>query len=729
MQTGCRPILLLLLVLPLTHSGAGDFLETGEMSSGALDMRVSETVEAGWRHSEVHTTFEFYLPYFVPGEDAELMHTAASDDEGSIMIFIGSWGMEDPYPEGFMEDLAVTVNGIAVPGRDRARGWMRYQYADGTENLVIIRGREDFNIGGWNTVGIEYTPETEKPGGKYYEGLYFDVGRFYSPINVSAEVGPGSGGGFNITFTVRNTGEATKLGPLKLYAFFNGSVVAPTQVGYGTWSEFDSGAERAGDFFSAPALVAEAGLNFSGGNEKNITLRVEEELGMGTYQVVPAYSYCSREDRVVFLEEAEVAKRGKIIIVGSSENTCRLNGQEGGCGFAESLEELGDAFARDGYDAVILDINDYDSSGWKVVGDISDSSAAVRGGIWREVTEQDEKDGAYVLVVGDFKIVPPCLFEDGIEGGHIYSDACYGIRPGQDYPTLAVSRIPYRTFGGNGSAGGELGAYMESMKRFHAEGRAEDESPDGVPCFSAVRIQEMPGENTIPPAFGGEEYVPPDGMDGSGIVLANPGMESPGLVEEILGGIFGWGPKDRSEISLNRHPIQFYFMHSWIENVHWLDSGKEILVSENTWPEKRFIVFSSACYGARYGNAESVPRRWMEFADAGIPNVFIGSTSVSHYGAKPGIPVGSDIISGTFYGHLQSGEESGRALLKAKQAAYDYDYEGLPAWQDLMVSLNSAFIDPKLSEMNRRAVLVYDMYGDPTIRAEDICGDYDEGET
>jgi hypothetical protein len=114
MQTGCRPILLLLLVLPLTHSGAGDFLETGEMSSGALDMRVSETVEAGWRHSKVHTTFEFYLPYFVPGEDAELMHTAASDDEGSIMIFIGSWGMEDPYPEGFMEDLAVTVNSAFI---------------------------------------------------------------------------------------------------------------------------------------------------------------------------------------------------------------------------------------------------------------------------------------------------------------------------------------------------------------------------------------------------------------------------------------------------------------------------------------------------------------------------------------------------------------------------------------------------------------------------------------
>lgn len=710
-----------LLVLPALVFAADydNLMETSLVNSDRLGLEVDERVYEIGSGTYVTDKFTFYLPYFESGEDAEITKNYAIatlengqlkaypvEGEDFLFLYLGSYGLEKQCKEGFMENLMILFNGKGVRERGQLmKGWRRMAYADGSENILIYLQKDCFNFGGENTLEVYYNPKSLKAGaGNYYECLGLDIGRFYSVINVSAEVNPLVGGNYSVTFRIRNSGKAKEAGELQLDVFMNSFKTRNAAI-------YDSGASGEGfDYTLESCKGEEIGydcvgsikikkLNFSDSDEKNITLHIEAHgLEPGEYAVFPAYSYMGREAQ--FLEEGKIVKRENVLIVGSGNNTCRYSGSVEDCGFREGVESLAKAFAYDSFTVEVLEISncEYDAV-WEDWEKITNCTERVRSEIWGHLTKKEIDEGVYVILLGNFEVIPPCVYEDELAGGFIYSDHCYSIREDGSYPEIPVSRIPYSYIRKeNGTLRGNLGNYLEGMAEYHLS-HPHMEKKNSSHCFSAIKMKETQKENLF---------------DGEGVDW---------YPAPLVSGTEHLAITDSGEVLVNSYPAQFYFLHSGFANVWWEDSDKEIVVSETSWPNGRFILFSAACHGANPEYVKSVLYRWMLSDKTSIPNAYIGATRESYFGAYPGFPVGSDLLASYFYDGLLEGDSAGAAFLSAKRRMQFYDYREASAWNEILGIVDATFKDNKIDKMNNKVLIEFGLYGDPTIGISDLCGE------
>lgn len=717
-----------ILLFALAHGASQDSYPKGTLMEGEiLDLTVDEII-SGPPYLIVDT-YSFYVPDVELGKDAWVMKEFSYiESEGGqavthkvygedfVILYLGSSGMPSPYPEGFLGNLDIVFNGKALKEKFEVdRGWKRMPYQDGSENINVYVQYADLNPGGENKLIIFYEPQYSVQYEQgYYENMDLALGRFYSVINATYDSTPLRNNTFDVTFHIKNVGEAEYAGSINLY-IYSGSLAASspriTDVFFEEGKRPDFKTIEPENWMDAEpdhVGISLKGLDFSEQNQTDITLRVQvgELSQYMNYDFNPAYSYI--DDKVVYLGPRSLAKGKKLILLTDSERICRKNRETGDCGIKGELDSLASSFYGEGYDVEIVDI---DSNGRVWTSTLSNSASRyVHGELWKRIGEDDISVGReqYVIIVGDFTIIPLCAYEDDLENEAFVSDHCYSARDwdangGPVMPQIAVSRIPYKEFRiEGGKATGKLGDYLETMEEFHSKKTNHGNMPD---CLSMVKMGEVYQRNVFAD-FAGKEYYPPSNwgiQSGDGISLASDGT-----------------------IISNKHPVQFYFLHSNAGNARWYHSRDfegSAVVSENTLPPAGAVVFSTACYGG-YAVMDniSIPYRWISQKESGAPNAFIGAESKNYFGGHGGFPVGSDLLAARFYTYFHSGETVGSSFMHSKQWLTAYDYKKESAWNEITGLLDAVFYDDRIDKMNAKVVMSNDLYGDPTLDITDFCG-------
>ncbi len=427
-----------------------------------------------------------------------------------------------------------------------------------------------------------------------------------------------------------------------------------------------------------------------------------EDYSLGISQGIKSVS--KTEGKFYLAHKPDTLNGKKAVVVFPSTWSCLKAHQKPGCDLMVHAYELSKALYFEGYDVTMMDLENVSNWGDSKTGNITEASGFFHKKIWENISENDVTKGTYVVLLGSEDIVPPCVYEDDLEGGEALSDYCYASRTGAGRPEAAVSRMmPLYDNWANVYETGEY--HIHRNMSAPCFGKSD--------CFLSVRMKDVSKENVFAD-FDGSEYVPPlDSLPFLSSLFNKTEFFSACKNISVLDG----------KVSSVHSPIQFYFLHSSPENTRWSDSEGNLVISNGFRTYANPIIFSSACYGGVMSDRNSIP--WGAMGGAQFPGAFIGAKSVSYFGGVPGLPVGSDLLSQKFYENLRKGETAGEALLHAKQWLYDYDYKKQSLSNEIVGVFDYAFLGDRVSKMNKKTVFIFDMYGDPTLSAWEICGDYD----